>query len=585
MNPRAKSNTSKNSHWISFARSVALVSGIFAVIVAALLLINFLLMQMGLPENEVVYSQKIVDLKSDLANNPANQQLIEEIRRLDLELRQTYFNRMAFARRGRVLLLIGVAICLLALQLAASLQKSPRKPRHPLEPAVEVLNQRQGFKAVSFLGLSLAGIVLALALVPGVELQLVSATSPVTETPVAVLPDYPSREDLLQNWHIFRGPDGTGIAYSQNIPASWDGESGEGILWKANIPLPGNNSPIVWGERVFLCGASETNKEVFCYSTATGELQWRKSVNVPAADSGEIDIFEENGLSSPTMACDGSRVYVIFSDGSLACFDFNGKEVWSKHLGIPDNIYGHASSLTMYRNLLLIQYDQGMVGDDISVLYALEGKTGEIVWQVKRPVANAWTTPIIIDTGTEEQLITCSEPWVIAYNPATGEELWKADLMGTDLAPSPIYANGLVIVTQPNQTIYALRTDGRGDVTDSHVAWMSDCYAPDICSPVSNGELIFLLGTTGVLTCLDSQTGEVVYEEEIDDTFMASPTLAGEWLYLIGEEGTMHRIKAAREFEEGERSHLSDHVKASPAFLDGRIYIRGESTLYCVGNQ
>ena len=178
MNPRAKSNTSKNSHWISFARSVALVSGIFAVIVAALLLINFLLMQMGLPENEVVYSQKIVDLKSDLANNPANQQLIEEIRRLDLELRQTYFNRMAFARRGRVLLLIGVAICLLALQLAASLQKSPRKPRHPLEPAVEVLNQRQGFKAVSFLGLSLAGIVLALALVPGVELQLVSATSP-----------------------------------------------------------------------------------------------------------------------------------------------------------------------------------------------------------------------------------------------------------------------------------------------------------------------------------------------------------------------------------------------------------------------
>ena len=146
MNPRAKSNTSKNSHWISFARSVALVSGIFAVIVAALLLINFLLMQMGLPENEVVYSQKIVDLKSDLANNPANQQLIEEIRRLDLELRQTYFNRMAFARRGRVLLLIGVAICLLALQLAASLQKSPRKPRHPLEPAVEVLNQRQGSK-------------------------------------------------------------------------------------------------------------------------------------------------------------------------------------------------------------------------------------------------------------------------------------------------------------------------------------------------------------------------------------------------------------------------------------------------------
>ena len=207
-----------------------------------------------------------------------------------------------------------------------------------------------------------------------------------TETPVAVLPDYPAGRPSAKlaylpwtRWYRY-------CLFSE-YTCVWDGESGEGILWKANIPLPVITRPSS-GVAVF-CGASETNKEVFCYSTATGELQWRKSVNVPAADSGEIDIFEENGLSSPTMACDGSRVYVIFSDGSLACFDFNGKEVWSKHLGIPDNIYGHASSLTMYRNLLLIQYDQGMVGDDISVLYALEGKTGEIVWQVKRPVANA----------------------------------------------------------------------------------------------------------------------------------------------------------------------------------------------------
>ena len=218
------------------------------------------------------------------------------------------------------------------------------------------------------------------------------------------------------------------------------------------------------------------------------------------------------------------------------------------------------------------------------MLYALEAKTGAIAWRTARPVANTWTSPILIDTGEEEQIITCSEPWAIAYDPGTGQELWRADVLGPDLAPSAVYAQGMVFVIKPNEALTALRTDGRGDVTDTHVAWMLDFPAPDICSPVTNGELIFLLSTPGTLTCCDAQSGDVCWEHEFEDSFQASPSLAGGWVYLLSEEGNTYRVKADRKFEESGTSRLDEWITASPAFVDGRMFIRGDLNLYCIGD-
>jgi outer membrane protein assembly factor BamB len=254
-------------------------------------------------------------------------------------------------------------------------------------------------------------------------------------------------------------------------------------------------------------------------------------------------------------------------------------------MGIPDNTYGYATSLTFHENLLIVQYDQGYPDDDQAVLFALEGATGKTVWSHVRPVAGSWTSPILIHTSTETQLITCSDPLVMAYDPGTGDVLWQADLMGTDVAPSPIYANGLVFVIQPYQALYALRTDGRGDVTESHLAWTAECGAPDICSPVSNGELIFLLTTMGTLSCFETEGGALVWEQELDAGFQASPSLAGDWLLLLSEEGVMHRVRAARDFEKGPVSELKEATFASPAFARGRIYIRGVKHLYCIGKE
>jgi outer membrane protein assembly factor BamB len=181
------------------------------------------------------------------------------------------------------------------------------------------------------------------------------------------------------------------------------------------------------------------------------------------------------------------------------------------------------------------------------------------------------------------QLITCSNPLVIAYNPGDGTELWRADCLGADVAPSPVYANGLVFVIEPHMNTLAIRPDGHGDVTETHIAYKID-FAPDICSPVSNGEMLFLLSTDGLLCCYKTEDGTKLWEKELREYFQASPSLVGDKLYLLSEEGTMFIVETGAEYKEAAKIELGEKCFASPAFADGRIYIRGKENLYCIGN-
>ncbi|MBN2327280.1 MAG: PQQ-binding-like beta-propeller repeat protein [Candidatus Omnitrophica bacterium] len=574
-----KKNPADSAHYAT-ARNIAVASGVFSLIVAALLVVNYIADMSGLPEKEAIYSAQLEEKKALLKQNPRDEELKEEIRRLDLEMRQNFFERKAFSDRGKYLLLIGAAIFLLAAKKIASLQKPARPKPRSKDPFIEEKRKRQARRAVGVMGCIILSGFLALASLSRLELE-----PPSSEEAVAPVIEYPTKEELQQNWPRFRGYGGLGLSIHENTPTAWDGESGEGILWKTELQLPGVNSPIVWGDRVFLSGADENAKEVYCYSLETGALLWKNPVENVTGNTGEKPrIFEDTGYAASTMACDGARVYAIFPDGDVICFDLDGKRIWARNLGLQENVYGYATSLVFYRNLLLIQYDQGDVDDDLSVLYALEGKTGQTVWRTVRPVAGAWTTPIIISAEGGDQIVTCSDPWVIAYELEAGTELWRADLLDTDLAPSPIFAQGLVFAVLPNETLYAINPNVRGDATESGVVWSKDCPAPDICSPVSNGELIFLLGGAGDLGCYDAKNGELIWEHFFDDIFQASPSIAGGWIYLLSEEGVMYRVKAARELQLAEStSKVDEWVRSSPAFMDGRIVIRGDKNLYCVG--
>lgn len=263
---------------------------------------------------------------------------------------------------------------------------------------------------------------------------------------------------------------------------------------------------------------------------------------------------------------------------------FRGKD-FGRNLRIPDSSYGYASSPTVYQNLLLIQYDQGSVEDGKSKFVALDVSSGAAIWEAKRPVSGSWSSPIVAKIADQHQLITCSNPWVISYNPVNGNELWRAKCLGGDIAPSPIYAGGLILVMEPYSSLVAIKPDGHGDVTNTHIAWSVRCNAPDICSPVSNGEVVFLLSSEGLLSCYKLADGALIWEHELRENFRASPSIVGDNLYLLNEEGVMCIVRIGAEYKELAKCKLGEKCYATPAFADGRIYIRGLENLYCIGNK
>jgi outer membrane protein assembly factor BamB len=191
---------------------------------------------------------------------------------------------------------------------------------------------------------------------------------------------------------------------------------------------------------------------------------------------------------------------------------------------------------------------------------------------------------VVAATEKGDQLITSASPWVIAYDPLKGTEIWKAEVMGGDVAPSPVYASGLVFTVNIDAELVAIRPDGQGDVTETHVAWRGEDGLPDICSPVSNGSLIFLLTTSGKVTCYDVGSGDVVWAERIKLPCHSSPSLVENRLYIFSKKGVLVILEAGKEYRELGRHELGEAVETSPAFTEGRLYIRGHNNLYCLSS-
>ena len=588
------------------AVATAMVGGAFTIIILALIAVNHFQRAITLPKREQKLEALKLELRSQrLASAPvaevpppqgrgliatASRGRISQIRQLDLQIRQLRIRRQNFALKGAYLLLASVVTFLIAAKCTAVLRKKLPAPQpQPDRHDRQFHDAKWARQAVTVGLIMLGGAALILAMIPEIDLTVNGGEAAT----------FASKEEISKNWPRFRGPGGLGISTCTSIPTNWNGKTSEGILWKAKVPLPGHNSPVVWGDHVFLSGATQNKREVYCFDAISGRLLWTGAVQGAApAGAKPLELGEATGYAAPTVVTDGRRVCTIFPTGDIACFDFSGKRLWAISLGTPDNAYGYASSLEMYRNLLLIQYDQENVEEEKSKLIALDVFSGRTAWQTKRPVPGSWSSPIVVEPAPSAgsgqalsevegvdgrpQVITCGNPWVIAYDPNDGTELWRAKCIAGDIVPSPIYAGGLVFAIEAYTKLVAIRPTSRGDITKSGIAWSVEDAAPDICSPVSNGQLLYLLTTDGLLLCYQVSDGKKLWEKDLQKNFFASPSIVGDKLYLLSAEGVMFISQIGPEYKALARCELGEPCYASPAFVDGRIYIRSSTNLYCI---
>ncbi|BAX82117.1 PQQ-binding-like beta-propeller repeat protein [Labilibaculum antarcticum] len=625
MTNKFKLNRTNLSLW----KGIAMVAGTFSFIICMLVLVNYIQINRIDPVNTEVINS-LVDRLND---NPNDAQLREQIREMDLLVRKAYFTNQWQVKAGGYLFLFGIIITTIALQLFyAGKQQLPQISEEKEENII--LFREKARKWIVIGGFGMVGITLIFAFLTHKELgnqfTVAAATAntkqaetnqtdvtvvevvaneeivePVVEEKAAeeveeeaakeeiVVPvakkeevvvekaktnsykgTYPTKE-MMANFPSFRGPGGNAIAYQKNIPNEWDGASGKNILWKQPVPIHAYNSPVIWGNKLFLSGATATSREVYCYDRNNGKLLWTaKAEQITGSPANPPEVTPDTGHAASTVTTDGNSVFAIFSNGDLIAVDMSGKKQWAKNLGVPDNHYGHSSSLIVFEDKLIVQYDQ----KTNSKVMALSTSSGEEVWSTARKVRVSWASPVIVQNGDQVEVLLAADPCIASYDVQTGKELWKIDCITGEVGPSVAYANGIVFALNEYASLVAIKPGAKPEIL-----WEAYDYLSDVPSPIAYNDLLFVITSYGAVACYNAKAGEILWEKEFDAGFYASPILVDGKIYLMDRVGVMHIFKAEKEYVEVATSALGEKSDASPAFADGRVYIRGEKNLYCIG--
>lgn len=561
-------------------RATGYVAAVFSLIVCILLIAN----NLSLRRLDPIHSPALTKLVNDLKSNPRDEAIREEIRELDLLTRRAFFTSQHFTHVGVMLLVGGLAVMVICFKTVNAYKAAPPFPnsKDPKEDLTETALWAR--KSVTAVGLVLVGFALMLVLPWKSPLdESPSAASvpakPSTETPAVAVPapttaSWPSFEERLAQWPGFRGAGG-GLALAGTPPTAWEAEAG--AVWKIAVPLPGMNSPVVWKDHVFLSGADADSREVYCFNAATGELRWKRVVApITEASKKALKVSQDTGYAASTMATDGRRAFAIFVDGELVAFDFEGKPVWQRSLGLPENSYGYASSLVAFEDLLIVQLDH----NKDSFVVGIDAATGRDRWKTPRDFGPSWASPQIIQGPKGPLLVTVASSFLIAYDPRTGSESWRVEcLKEAEVAVSPFYADGVVYAAAEYNTLAAV------DVSSHKVLWENHDAIPGISTPVVANGLMVFGSTDGGIICLDAKTGVELWRKETDEGIFASPALAGEHMYVIDRTGTVHVFEAQRSGYRAVGSPvIGEEVYASPAIVGNGIFVRSTKHLYRFGS-
>ena len=386
-------------------------------------------------------------------------------------------------------------------------------------------------------------------------------------------------------WPRWRGPSGQGHVAGTNYLDTWSDT--QNVKWRVPVPGIGHSSPIVWKDHLFLTTASEDGGTMWmlAFNRTSGRPLWRTTL----PSSGIEHIYPKNSRASATATTDGQRVYASFGTHGLAAFDFSGKILWHTKLGDLSNYHGSAGSPVLYKDRLFLYQDHDGTTTLRSFVAAFDAATGKLIWKRDRPETVGWGSPVVINTGTRDELIVSSQRRVAAYDPETGKDLWSVRGMTFEVIPTPVVGHGLVFCSSGRQgPTLAIRPGGSGDVTSTHVAWSSPKGSPFVPSGLIHGPYLYLVNDIqSILTVYDAATGKVIYQDRlgqpIREGFSASPVAVGDKLFFTNDDGETFVVQAGPVFKLLHVNRLSGRILASPALVDGVWYWRTDKELVAIG--
>ncbi|MCH2399368.1 MAG: PQQ-binding-like beta-propeller repeat protein [Pirellulales bacterium] len=387
------------------------------------------------------------------------------------------------------------------------------------------------------------------------------------------------------NWARWRGPQGSAVSAETGIPLQWDQD--RNIRWKTAIPGEGSSSPIVWNDRVFLTSAEDEGcrRWLHCLDLPSGRIIWSAQVE---HDWPELT-SALTGHAAATPTTDGQRVFTWFGNAGLSCHDFAGRQVWRRDLGVFESELGLASSpvLVGERLILVCDHDGTRFKSFDSFLIALDPQTGQTLWKTPRAgLLRSWSTPIAVESAQEKILIVNAQDQLRAYDLIHGRQQWSVAGMTPWVTPSPVVSGGLIFASSGRDgPALAVKPGGRGDVTETHVAWKQSRGAPYVCSPIVYQGYLYLLNESGIITCLKARSGALQYRQRLGGKFYASPVAAENRLYLTDELGVTWVIGAGASFRLLAKNRLASGCLASPAISAGCLLLRSRDHLFCVSIQ
>jgi len=407
-----------------------------------------------------------------------------------------------------------------------------------------------------------------------------------------------------ENWPQWRGPRLDGTSKDSGFPVTTEGN----VTWQVTLPGSGHASPIVWEDRLFTVAALAENEErvLLCLDRASGKLLWQSTV-LKAPPEG---IHKLNSLASSTPATDGTHVFTAFLDNTpteatrqanegrvipkgevpkgtvvISAHDFSGKQVWQMRPGLFSSKHGFCSSPIVFEDKVIVNCDH----DGDGYIVALAKADGKELWRIERPnKTRSYCVPLIREIGGRTQMVLSGTMCVTSYDPRTGKLLWIIDGPTEQFVASLVFSDqtGLLYMTGgfPEHHLLAIKPDGSGNVTDSHIVWRTNKGVAYVPSPIVEGGYFLIVSDSGVAHCFDAKSGEILWEERLREHHASLSSAEGR-VYFINDFGILRSVKPGKAYELVAESELKEKVFASPALSEGQMFIRGEKSLICLGKR